>query len=172
MGKHRGPCAEERCFFCSKYSIAYSNYSNYLSSCESFILRPHGAWKSFHHGTDDWRNPDSSLSRLVGYLTDTVDRDLTFHLAHVTSRFHQRAVVCNRGCTLLPNLNPSTRYQSSNHTATPCKCVVYQTSCLDFSLKLENFNSLENRCKLLRCIPTDDVLAFFGRGWAILSIIF
>ena len=43
-----------------------------------------------------------------------------------------------------------------------------------FLSKLENFsdiNSLGNRCKLLRCIPIDDVLAYpplFDRGWAIL----
>jgi len=79
MGKHRGPCAEEQCYYCSKYSIGH------LSTCESSISSPtmhDGIRKSFHPLA--LTTGDSNLSQLVGYLADSVNRDLTFHLAHVT----------------------------------------------------------------------------------------
>lgn len=60
-------------------------------------------------------------------------------------------------------------------TLQPCKCALKVDVWVMFEfLKLENFadiNSFGNHCKLLRCIFTDDVLAYpplFDRGWAIL----
>lgn len=41
-----------------------------------------GIRKSFHPLA--LTTGDSNLSQLVGYLADSVNRDLTFHLAHVT----------------------------------------------------------------------------------------
>ena len=113
MGKYRGPCTEEWCYYCLSILSAICCYVN-----PSFLSRPHGAWRNKKEPSPYWW-----LTIQAWADSSDIWPTASIMIRHFIQHMSPLASIREQYC-VTPYFQIWSRYQSSNHTAAPRKCLL------------------------------------------------